>query len=116
MTAALHGAREISFAAIAATLSIAAIFIPVAFMQGAIGRFFFQFGITVHASPCCCRWSISLTHHADAVLAVPDRAADAAGRCPRPYGGLLGPVLTRRRRGLLVRRSLGPRAAAAAAR
>src|SRR5262249_7261442 len=45
--ASLHGAREISFAAIAATLSIAAIFIPVAFMRGAIGRFFFQFGITV---------------------------------------------------------------------
>src|SRR5262249_9068632 len=44
--AAVRGAREISFAAIAATLSIAAIFIPVAFMQGAIGRFFFQFGIT----------------------------------------------------------------------
>src|SRR5262249_46825112 len=34
------------FAAVAATLSIAAIFIPVAFMQGSIGRFFFQFGIT----------------------------------------------------------------------
>jgi multidrug efflux pump subunit AcrB len=45
--ASLRGANEISFAAIAATLSIAAIFIPVAFMQGAIGRFFFQFGITV---------------------------------------------------------------------
>jgi multidrug efflux pump subunit AcrB len=44
--AAVRGAREISFAAIAATLSIAAIFIPVAFMKGAIGRFFFQFGIT----------------------------------------------------------------------
>ena len=45
--AATRGAREISFAAIAATLSIAAIFIPVAFMKGSIGRFFFQFGITV---------------------------------------------------------------------
>ena len=45
--AAKRGAREISFAALAATLSIAAIFLPVAFMKGAIGRFFFQFGITV---------------------------------------------------------------------
>src|SRR5262249_56046664 len=44
--AAVQGGREISFAAIAATFSIAAIFIPVAFMQGAIGRFFYQFGIT----------------------------------------------------------------------
>jgi HAE1 family hydrophobic/amphiphilic exporter-1 len=45
--AALFGAREISFAALASTLSIVAIFFPVAFMKGAIGRFFFQFGITV---------------------------------------------------------------------
>jgi HAE1 family hydrophobic/amphiphilic exporter-1 len=43
----IRGAREITFAAIAATLSIAAIFIPVAFMKGAIGAFFFQFGIAV---------------------------------------------------------------------
>ncbi|MFM7150475.1 MAG: efflux RND transporter permease subunit, partial [Gemmataceae bacterium] len=45
--AALIGAREISFAAIAATLSIMAIFLPVAFMTGTIGKFFFQFGVTV---------------------------------------------------------------------
>src|SRR5262249_47824259 len=46
-TAPVRGAREISFAAIAATFSIAAIFIPVAFLKGSIGLFFFQFGITV---------------------------------------------------------------------
>src|SRR5262249_31914125 len=45
--AALLGAREISFAPIAATLSIMAIFLPVAFMTGTIGKFFFQFGVTV---------------------------------------------------------------------
>src|SRR5262249_55156549 len=45
--AAILGAREISFAAIAATFSIMAIFLPVAFMTGTIGRFFFQFGVTV---------------------------------------------------------------------
>src|SRR5262245_55633620 len=45
--AALLGAREISFAAIAATLSVMAIFLPVAFMTGTIGKFFFQFGVTV---------------------------------------------------------------------
>jgi HAE1 family hydrophobic/amphiphilic exporter-1 len=47
VAAALIGAREISFAAIAATLSIMAIFLPVAFMTGTIGKFFFQFGVTV---------------------------------------------------------------------
>jgi len=45
--AALKGTREISFAALAATLAVVAIFLPVAFMKGAIGRFFFQFGITM---------------------------------------------------------------------
>lgn len=47
MSAAWLGAREISFAATAATFSIAAIFIPVAFLEGAIGAFFYQFAITV---------------------------------------------------------------------
>ena len=45
--AATKGAREITFAALAATLSIVAIFVPIAFMQGAVGRFFYQFAITV---------------------------------------------------------------------
>jgi hydrophobe/amphiphile efflux-1 (HAE1) family protein len=45
--AALEGAEEITFAAIATTLAIAAIFIPVIFMQGIVGRFFYQYGITV---------------------------------------------------------------------
>jgi HAE1 family hydrophobic/amphiphilic exporter-1 len=45
--AALIGSKEITFAAIAATVSIVAIFLPVAFMSGVIGRFFFQFGVTI---------------------------------------------------------------------
>ncbi len=45
--AAREGANEISFAAIAATIAIAAIFIPVAFMSGVIGAYFFQFGVTI---------------------------------------------------------------------
>ncbi len=45
--AALIGARQISFAALAATLAVVAIFLPVAFMTGVIGKFFFQFGVTM---------------------------------------------------------------------
>lgn len=45
--AALTGAREITFAALAASIAILAIFVPVIFMQGAVGKFFFQFGITI---------------------------------------------------------------------
>ena len=45
--AARAGARQITFAALAATLAIIAIFLPVAFMSGIIGKFFFQFGVTI---------------------------------------------------------------------
>ncbi|HAR43955.1 MAG TPA: AcrB/AcrD/AcrF family protein [Bdellovibrionales bacterium] len=45
--AALTGSREITFAAVAATIAIVAIFLPVAFMRGVIGKFFFQFGVTM---------------------------------------------------------------------
>lgn len=45
--AALDGANEITFAALAATVAVVAIFLPVAFMQGIIGKFFFQFGVTI---------------------------------------------------------------------
>lgn len=44
---ALAGAKEISFAALAATLAVIAIFLPVAFMSGIIGKFFYQFGVTI---------------------------------------------------------------------
>ena len=45
--AASEGTKEITFAALAATLAVVAIFLPVIFMQGVIGRFFFQFGVTL---------------------------------------------------------------------
>jgi len=45
--AALVGAREITFAAMATSLAIVAIFLPVAFMRGVMGKFFFQFGVTI---------------------------------------------------------------------
>lgn len=46
-TAAREGTAEIGLAVLATTMSIVAVFVPVAFMKGIVGRFFFQFGITV---------------------------------------------------------------------
>ncbi|WP_420125270.1 efflux RND transporter permease subunit [Longimicrobium sp.] len=46
-TAARRGTSEIFLAVMATTLSIVAVFVPVAFMGGIIGRFFYQFGMTV---------------------------------------------------------------------
>jgi len=45
--AAREGTEQIAFAALAATLAICAIFVPVVFMQGVIGKFFLQFGVTL---------------------------------------------------------------------
>ena len=45
--AASKGAREIAFAATAATISVAAVFIPVAFVTGMVGNFLSEFGATV---------------------------------------------------------------------
>ncbi len=45
--AAIVGAREITAPAIAASLAILAIFLPVIFMKGIIGKFFLQFGVTM---------------------------------------------------------------------
>ncbi|MBN1421923.1 MAG: efflux RND transporter permease subunit [Planctomycetes bacterium] len=47
---AKRGAGEIAFAALAATLSIAAVFVPVAFLYGVVGQFFYEFGITIAAA------------------------------------------------------------------
>lgn len=47
LAAARDGAREITFAAVAASVAVMAIFLPVAFMKGIIGKFFFQFGVTI---------------------------------------------------------------------
>ena len=47
MTAAREGTDEIGLAVMATTFAIVAVFIPIAFMSGIVGRFFFQFGLTV---------------------------------------------------------------------
>jgi multidrug efflux pump len=45
--AAIEGTHEIKFAALAATVAICAIFVPVVFMEGIVGKFFYQFGVTL---------------------------------------------------------------------
>jgi multidrug efflux pump len=48
--AAVHGARQVAFAIIATTLTLAAVFLPVAFQSGQTGRLFFEFGVTLAIS------------------------------------------------------------------
>ena len=47
MEAALHGSREISFTILSMTLSLAAVFIPVLFMGGILGRLLHEFSVTI---------------------------------------------------------------------
>jgi len=48
--AALDGTQEIGLAVLATTLSIVAVFLPIGFMEGIIGKFFHEFGITIVAA------------------------------------------------------------------
>jgi HAE1 family hydrophobic/amphiphilic exporter-1 len=49
-TAAVDGTRQITFAATAATLSVTAVFLPVVFVEGILGNFLGEFGLTVAGS------------------------------------------------------------------
>ncbi len=47
MEAAKSASQEIGLAVMATTFTVVAVFVPVAFMPGIVGRFFYQFGITI---------------------------------------------------------------------
>jgi hydrophobe/amphiphile efflux-1 (HAE1) family protein len=74
--ASSEGAKEVLPAAIAATLAVIAVFLPVVFMDGIIGKFFFQFGVTMSAAVL-----ISLL---EAVTITPMRAAAFLSSDPKP--------------------------------
>src|SRR6186713_223549 len=48
--AAITGSREIGFAVIATTLVLMAVFVPISFLQGNVGRLFSEFGVSVAAA------------------------------------------------------------------
>ena len=50
LVAAVDGSREIGFAVIATTLVLIAVFVPISFLQGNVGKLFREFGITVAAA------------------------------------------------------------------
>lgn len=50
LVAALEGSREIGFAVVATTLVLVAVFVPLSFIRGDLGRLFSEFGITLAAA------------------------------------------------------------------
>ncbi len=100
VVAASEGTKEITFAALAATIAVIAIFLPVAFMSGVIGRFFLQFGVTLSVAvglsyieaitlaPARCAQMLNTSHEG------PGRAVDRAfERLSAAYGRGLARVL-----------------------
>jgi len=73
--AAYDGSIEVLPAATAATLAVVAIFLPVVFMDGVVGKFFYQFGITMSAAVL-----LSLL---EAVTITPMRAAAFLSASPK---------------------------------
>ncbi|MEP7310940.1 MAG: efflux RND transporter permease subunit [Pseudomonadota bacterium] len=53
LVAAVTGGREIGFAVIATTLTLTAVFVPISFLPGDLGRLFREFGFTLAASVVC---------------------------------------------------------------
>ncbi len=92
--AAGEGTKEITFAALAATIAVIAIFMPVAFMSGVVGKFFLQFGVTlsvavaisyveaISLAPARCAQMLRTTSHSERgfVGRIADRGFDALTR------------------------------------
>jgi multidrug efflux pump len=104
-TAAINGTREIAFAVIATTISLVAVFTPLAFLQGNTGRLFNEFGIAVAGSvvisgfvaltltPMLCAKILRVPHSHGPLYQSLERGFDAIST---GYGRLLGKALAHR--------------------
>jgi multidrug efflux pump subunit AcrB len=107
-TAASRGTKEIALAVMATTFTLVAVFVPVAFMQGIVGQFFRQFGLTITAAVLI---SLFIAFTLDPMLSARwARRHDVGGRprvvrelerafavCDRLYARTLDAVLRHRR-------------------
>ncbi|KFE70482.1 efflux RND transporter permease subunit [Hyalangium minutum] len=84
--AAREGTSEITFAALAATLAVVAIFIPVIFMKGIVGKFFLQFGVTLCVAV--------LLSYLEAITLAPARCAQLL-KASREHRGRVGQAVDR---------------------
>ena len=87
VTAAGEGTKEITFAALAATIAVIAIFMPVAFMSGVVGKFFLQFGVTLSVA-------VAISY-VEAISLAPARCAQMLRTTSHAQRGLVGRVADR---------------------
>jgi HAE1 family hydrophobic/amphiphilic exporter-1 len=96
MEAALKGSREIGFTIISMTVSLVAVFIPVLFLSGILGRLFREFAITISVAilisgfvslsltPMLCSRLLKSIGRRDRSPTVREGAPEDAGRMPAP--------------------------------
>jgi hydrophobic/amphiphilic exporter-1 (mainly G- bacteria), HAE1 family len=82
--AALDGTNEIGLAVLATTLSIVAVFLPIGFMGGIVGKFFHEFGLTIVAAVLI---SMFVSFTLDPMLS-------SVWNDPQAHGGHRGPPAT----------------------
>jgi len=104
LLAAYRGAREVGFAVIATTLVLVAVFVPLAFLEGNIGRLFAEFALAMASAVVCssivaltlapvlCSVLIDARMASSPLLRVVDRAF---GALARGYRAMLGGVVRR---------------------
>src|SRR5205823_13745249 len=105
LTASLNGSKEIGFTILTMTTSLAAVFIPILFMSGILGRLFREFAVTITAAilisgvvsitltPMLCSRFLRVVHTKTGLAGFLDRAFD---RLFDGYAWSLGVVLRRR--------------------
>ncbi|MGH7269127.1 MAG: efflux RND transporter permease subunit, partial [Polyangiaceae bacterium] len=87
IAAASEGTKEITFAALAATIAVIAIFMPVAFMSGVVGKFFLQFGVTLSVA-------VGLSY-IEAITLAPARCAQMLRTTSHEQRGVVGRLADR---------------------
>ena len=105
LTASLNGSKEIGFTILTMTTSLAAVFIPILFMSGILGRLFREFAVTITAAilisgvvsitltPMLCSRFLRVVHTKTGLAGFLDRAFD---RLFNGYKWSLGIVLRHR--------------------
>jgi HAE1 family hydrophobic/amphiphilic exporter-1 len=105
LSAASRGTAEVGPAVVAGTLSVLAVFIPIAFMQGLIGRFFFEYGLVISfavaisllvaltLTPMLCAYTLRSGHSSGRLFLAMESLYSGLDRA---YGVLLARVLQHR--------------------
>jgi multidrug efflux pump len=96
LLAAFNGTREVGFAVVATTAVLVAVFTPLAFLEGNVGRLFSEFALALAAAVVCSALvALTLTPVLCSVLLRPQAGAghSAADRLANGYAARLGPVV-----------------------